>query len=369
MSALSQYARRSFAGAAAAVALASGISAPVQAQSHNQRQLGPAFHESCVPFESNPARAKSTYDEPLQLLINQLKDYSGWPAVRQRMKEARLDLDGLCPAVRTPPPIVPIPMQKGFAVNVIDPSTKRPIDPQKFSTLIKEGNYSISGAAINMFTSLSLNSKTLFTSDQDFNTAILLFTAIAAASTSENILLSVEAAAEDHRNGDLDFAYIIMPKLATEISDIHAQALVAKGQNRTLTQAERDGFRQIVFSRMLKDSDTRTNAAQQIFAGLANKLIEEARAGKPVALPALLPFSLQVITEKLKPFPGNLANAEVVKDYKSYWDARPEEDALKAIEKMLPNLPESARAKAREIEEQEKLQQSLPPGFIILNPS
>ena len=373
MSAFTRTIRSSFSGAAASVALAIGVAASAPAQAQFRSQV-PQFPDSCVSFDGDQTRRQQRYDEALSMLVKNLKAYSGWEDIRKQMKATNTELEGLCPSMTVPSAVTDVPQAKAFAVNVKDPSTGQAIDPKKFKSMIEEGNYSITGPILTIISTYTMNpeSNPLIADDHDLNTRVLLMTALQSNAAAEFILAGAEAGGKDERFGDLNFAYTIFPRLAAEISDIHAQAIAAKSQNRALNETEKTKFRQTLFTIMLKDPGMRANAAEGAVKQLAGTLIQNALEDKPVALPAFKAFSVQGVADKLQRFPGKLTEAPALKTYKSDWDARPSEDAVKAMEGKLPELPAMARDAARTMKEQQKaheeMKRSLPPGFMIITP-
>ena len=365
--------RPSFSGAAASLALAVGMAATVPAHAQFKSQV-PEFPESCVPFDGDQSRRKYQYDETLSMLIKNLKAYSGWENIRNQMKATNTQLEGLCPSLTVPAPVADIPHAKAFAINVKNPRTDKPIDPKQFKSMIEEGDYTVTGALLTMISAHTMNPKSnpLIAEDHDLNASVVLLTALQSNAASEFILAAAEAGSKESRLGDLNFAYSIFPRLAAEISDIHALALAAKSQNRELNESERTKFRQTIFTLMLQDGGIRAQSAQGAFKQIGENLVQKALENKPVALPAFKPFSTLGITDKLQRFPGNLIEAPGLKTYKSYWEDHPNDDAVKNLENALPELPAKAVEVAKSIKEQQKaheeMKKSLPPGFMIITP-
>lgn len=353
MPTFSQYIRRSFAGAAATVALAAGMTASA-ADAPQTLQYGATMHKSCVPFEKAAAgRAPQKYDEPLGLLIKDLQSYSGWNEIRTRMKEAGIQIDGLCPSTQTPPPITPLPAMRGIAVNIMDPETEAPIDPQKFMDFIKEGALdSVTSAVLNFSNTAPYvyGNNPLFARDQDFQTVLLLETVFKASTTADSIMMAAESAVENDHPDALEKIYATMPAQVAAISDLHAKMIVAQKQNRDLTDYERNQFRRSMVTLALQNPHMRAALAQTRGVDIANfiasKMSDDAENGRPVTAPVFRTYSQDEIAQKLKLFPGNLADLDAVKNYKTYWESHKDKDgAFIAHERNLQETP----AKVKEI--------------------
>lgn len=350
MSRFAQYVRQSFSGAAATVALAAGMAAaPAQAQFKHQV---PQLHPTCVTFNNHVARPSQQYDVPLVILAQRITSYSGWAALQDRMKAAGHDLQGLCPNLRTPPPVVPAPLVKGFAVNIMDPSTRGPVNPEIFTKLAKAGALdNIVDTVIQQATSLSLTNENdpLFPDDQDVNARILLSTVLKIYVQTESLFAAIESAVEDKNTTVLKITYAENPELIADISDLHAQAIVAHAQKRTLSEDEKIQFRNKMLTNHLQDPDVRAFMAASVGETMANaakiKMIEDAGNGRTVTAPVYKPFDNQDIASKLARFPGNVANLDAVKNYKSYWDAEKAkgQDPVSELEDFLSKLPEMAQ--------------------------
>ena len=134
-----------------------------------------------------------------------------------------------------------------------------------------------------------------------------------------------------------------MPELVADINDLHAQVLVAKGQNRPLSQEERNKFSQVIFSHLLKDPETRAafaNSTGKTIAGLiVHKMAGDVATGKTPVAPVFKALTPAELGEKLKRFPGNLGGSETLKNYKAFWAANPDKDAAKEIQKVLDAVP------------------------------
>jgi len=344
MSALSAYARRSFSGPAAALALAVTMTGSAPAQTS---VAAPAakLPEACVAFEGDTSRRAQKYDEPLGMIVDQLKTWSGWPALRAQMKAANLPFDGLCPSARTPGRIVPMPQARGFALNIVDPETRQAVTPEKFVAMIKDEEYQITADIVTLAGTMIYHTEAnpLFANDQDLETVIVLKTALSAAMMSDMIVMAVEAATKLDRKAALNKFYENMPALVADINDLNAQVLVAKGQNRTLTQEERNNFSKVIFSHLLKDPEIRAafaNGTGESIAGIiVHKMAGDVATGKTPTAPAFKALTPAELGEKLKRFPGNLGGSDVLRDYKAYWAANPDKDIAKEIQKVLDAMP------------------------------
>ena len=339
-----QHARCSFSGAAATVALTAAFSGSAPAQT---APIIPAakLPNACMAFEGNTARREQKYDKPFGMLVEQLKSWSGWPALRAQMKAANAPFDGLCASTQAPGAVVPMPQFRSFAVNITDPATRQAVDPAKFVNMIEADTFRMAAGLVSLAGTLSLNTadNPLITTDQDLHTMIILRTALTANGLADSIMLAAEAAAENNRTADLNTLYAKMPQQVAEINDFHALALIAKDENRDLTDAERNKFRNTLFTIMLKDPDTHNNLAQEIGNAIANviahKMMAEAVAGKQPTAATFKPFNTQTLIEKLSRFPGNMAANEMVAGYKAYWQANAEKDQTLVVEKILESVP------------------------------
>ncbi len=367
MPTFSQYLRRSFAGAAATVALAAGMSTAADAP--QTPQFGATLHKSCMPFEDAAAgRTPQKYDEPLGLMIKSLKSYSGWDEIRTRMKNEELHFDGLCTSTQTPPPITPLPAMRGIAVNVLDPQTGTAIDPEKFTGYLNNGDLDYITEATLNFANTSpyvFGREPLFAQDQDFQTVLLLETVLKANATADSIIMAAENAVENNRNAMLEEFYADMPAQVAEISDLHAKVIVAQKQNRDLTEDERNQFRRNIVTLTLQSPIVRADIAQSrgpdIARYIASKMSDDAKHGRPLTAPVFKAYSQDEIAQKLKRFPGNLADLDAVKNYKAYWESRKDEDgAFLTHEQNLLETPAKAKQIIGEILRQQQ-QQSVPP--------
>ncbi len=358
MSAFSTYARRSFSGTAAAITLAAAMSGTAAAQTSVPAPAA-KLPNSCVAFDGDTSRRTQKYDEPLGMIVEQLKSWSGWPALRAQMKAAKIPLDGLCASTQAPAMIIPMTSYHAFALNVIDAETRQPIDPKKFVSLITEEKHRVTGSIVSHVSTLLVNPDTdpLFTPDQDLHTGIILRTALASNVLASGIMVAAEAAAEDKRTADLDSYYKSMPAHVAEINDFHALALLAKAQKRDISEEERNKFRNTIFTIMLKEPVVRARGAHAAFKDMAqfiaSKIITDVSEEREPVTPVFTPFTPENIAEKLKRFPGNLAASEMVLSYKAYWAAHPQQDEAVIIQKALDSVPDQVMQQLMKDDEEE----------------
>ncbi len=362
--------RRALAGAAASIAFVTGApvsqaqtATPAPAAQNAQRAMFAAtLNEVCIPF-SNTSRREKRYDEPLGLLADKIKSFSGWAEIEAGMKASGQAFEGLCPSTTSPPPVSPLPGARGFAVNVLDPNTGRGVDPAIFTEGVKGGHLNeIVDRVIILGSALSTENVNdpLVESDRDFDTLILLNTVKLAQNQATVISLAVEKAVKDDDGAEMKRLYEGSPTRIAVLSDYHAQAIAAKKQNRDLSAAERHAFRDQVVSMMLKDSGIRLHVTKMIIEAVAqdnlNKLISDLEAGKSFTPVERKSFDEAHIKSKLSRFPGNVAENADVKNYKNFWQQQRalEQDPLAVGEEYLNGILKQIKENENAIKQQLK---------------
>ncbi len=347
---LSPVFRRALAGAAASIAFVTG--APVSqaqaptAQNAQRAMFAATLHEVCIPF-SNTKRREKRYDEPLGLLADKIKNFSGWAEIEAGMKASGQAFEGLCPSTTAPSAVVPTPAIRGFAVNVLDPDTGRGVDPAYFSEGVKGGHLDeIADRVIIISSALSTENVNdpLVESDRDFDTLILLNTVKIAQNQATVISLAIEKAVKDDKGEELKRVYEGSPTRIAMISDYHAQVIAAKKQNRDVSDAERHAFRDKIIGLMLKDPDMRLSMTKMMTQAIAqdnlNKMVSDLEAGKSFTPVERKSFDTDHVQSKLSRFPGNVAAHADVKNYKDFWQQQraANQDPLAAGEEYLNSL-------------------------------
>ncbi len=361
---LSPVFRRALAGAAASVAFVTG--APVAqaqaptAQNAQRAMFAATLNEVCIPF-SNTQRREKRYDEPLGLLADKIKSFSGWAEIEAGMKASGQAFEGLCPSTTAPAAVVPTPGIRGFAVNVLDPNTGRGIDPDIFTESVKGGYLDeIADRVIVIGSALSTENVNdpLVESDRDFDTLILLNTVKIAQNQATVISLAIEKAVKDDNGHELKRLYEGSPTRVALLSDYHAQAIAAKKQNRDLSDAERHAFRDKIVSLMLKDPDIRLTLTKMMAQAAAqdnlNKLVSDIEAGKAFTPVERKSFDEGHVKSKLSRFPGNAAENADVKNYKDFWQQQraADKDPLAAGEEYLKALIKELKDNEEAIKQQ-----------------
>ena len=361
---LSPVFRRALAGAAASVAFVTG--APVAqaqaptAQNAQRAMFAATLNDVCIPF-SNTQRRTKRYDEPLGLLADKIKSFSGWAEIEAGMKASGQAFEGLCPSTSVQVAVAPVPGIRGFAVNVLDPSTGRGVDPAIFTESVKGGYLDeIADRVIVIGNALSTENVNdpLVESDRDFDTLILLNTVKIAQNQATVISLAVEKAVKDDSGDELKKLYEGSPTRVALLSDYHAQAIAAKKQNRDLSDAERHAFRDKIVSLMLKDPDIRLTLTKMMAQAAAqdnlNKLVSDIEAGKAFTPVERKSFDEGHVKSKLSRFPGNAAENADVKNYKDFWQQQraADKDPLAAGEEYLNALIKELKDNEEAIKQQ-----------------
>lgn len=321
--------RRALAGVAASIAFVTG--APVAqaqapaAQNPQRAMFAATLNEVCIPF-SNTARRQHRYDEPLGLLADRIKSFSGWAEIEAGMKASGQAFEGLCPSTSSPPPVAPMPAIRGFAINILDPETGRGVDPALLTQAIKGGHLDIiADRTILIGSTLATESvsEPLAEPDRDFDTLALLTTVKMAHAQATVITLAVERAVKDGKGEELKKLYEGSPTRIALLSDYHAVAIAAQKQNRDISTAERHAFRDKVAGMMLNDPGMRMNVVKMMIQAAAqdhlNKLVSDIEAGKPFTPIERKAYDADHVKAKLSRFPGALADHADVKNYKEFW--------------------------------------------------
>ena len=320
------------------------------------------LNEVCIPF-NNTQRRQHRYDEPLGLLADKIKSFSGWADIEAGLKASGQAFEGLCPGTTSQPPIMPTPGIRGFAVNVLDPETGRAVDPAKFIRGVKEGHLDlIADTTILLSSALATEgvNSPLVESDRDFDTMILLNTIKMASSQATVITLAIEKSVKDGNSNTLKKMYEGSPTRVALISDYHAQAIAAKKQNRDLSATERNAFRDKIVGIMLNDPTVRMNIVKLIVPVATqehmNKMAQDIEEGRPFTPVEKKDFDHEHIKSKLTRFPGNLAEHSDVKNYKTYWQQQrlAGQDPLTLGEEYLDGVIKDLKTNEEEIKQEIK---------------
>ncbi|QQG36991.1 MAG: hypothetical protein HYS17_04275 [Micavibrio aeruginosavorus] len=368
MSSLLRSLRRPFASVAVGMALAVGI---------NTAQAGPVFlnglpgmpkalPEHCSPLDDASPIIRSEFDGVVRQTLKDLKAYSRFPTLLEDARKAGIKVEAICPDFRDPSKGMATYNEeyKAIMINVADPTSEAPaaMHPEKIKFMTEQGYLSYTGEIISdlaMMTAANPQNP-LFKPGHDFDTAMLLTTAMIANSMAEKLLFAAEAAAEDGRSNDINNLYRKFPRLIGEVSDLHALALAAKAQNRSLTDEERDGFRNVLLAKFLKDPIVRASSAQmaleQIGQLTGEKMVNDRKAGRPMTDVEHKPATEVEITNLLDRYPGQQGLSEAVKNYHSFWRTQQEDPATQFRQK-LTLLPDYIR---QQIEQRSRMPQAKP---------
>lgn len=353
MSSLLKSMRRSFASVTAGMALATGIGV-AQAGPILQTlpQSASALPEACSPLNDGSPLVRSPFDKAIRDTLKHLQAYSRLPALLEDAKKAGMEIKGLCPDFSNPAEgmVNYDPENKVILINIANPASKvpAPMNPETFDHFTDQGYISHTSEIIADLAQTAAKNKQnpLFKPEQDFDTLMLLGTLLSANAMAEKILFAVEAAGEDNRPGNVNHLYRQYPRLIGEVSDMHALALAAKMQNRTLTDQERDTFRNNLVALFLKDKNMRAAGAQMSLAQMASvtlhKMASDKKAGRPMTPLTHKAATESEITTLLSRYPGQQGLSEAVKNYHNYWRAQPDDPAAE-LREHVPKLPEYVR--------------------------
>lgn len=359
--------RRSFASVTAGLALAIGVNA---AHAGPILQTLPGMSDTlpqhCSPLDDSSPLVRSPFDGVVRQTLKDLTSYSRLPALLEDAKKAGMEVKAICPDFSNPAEgmVKYDEKTKAILINVADPTSQHPaaMSEEKIKFATEQGFLSYSGEIIlNLATVAAQNAQNpLFKAEQDFDTVMLLTTAMITNALAERLLFSAEAAGEDQRSGDINYIYRQYPKLIGEVSDLHALALAAKLQNRGLTEAERDGFRNALLAKFLKDPTMRASSAQMAFSQIgaitADKMLEDKKAGRPMTDVERKPATASDITNLLDRYPGQQGLSEAVINYSHYWRSQTQDPANQFKQK-LTELPGYIREK---IEQHSQIPQTKP---------
>lgn len=358
--------RRALAGVATSFAVIAGTAStqaqikPTGTQESPHAMFAATINEVCIPF-SNTKRREKRYDEPLGLLADKIKSFSGWAEIEAGMKASGQAFEGLCPSTTSPPPVAPMPAIRGFAINLRDPQTGRGVDPGLLTQAVKDGHldmlvYKTVLLANNLSTDV-LNDP-LIEPGNDLDTLILLNTVKIAQDQATTISLAVEQAVKEDKGEILKKLYESSPTRIALISDYHAQVIAAKKQNSDISNEARHTFRDKIMAIMLKDADMRLAlgklAAQAIFQDNAAKMLTDLEAEQTFTPLPVKEFNAERIKAKLSRFPGNIAGNDTVNTYKEFWQQQRAagKDPLVAAEQYLDTLMEELKAKQSAIKQE-----------------
>ncbi|MFN3828112.1 MAG: hypothetical protein ACK4NR_10875 [Micavibrio sp.] len=361
MSSLIQRARRSFTAVAAGttLAVAVGLAQAQAAPIYQFIQPPEGLPDNCLPFNKTKTLPAGPYNKVLEKVKAQLENYSGFKKIFDGAKAGGMNVEGLC--------VAPLPLTGGltpfhersraFIINVQSPYTNdrpAPMKPEDVMEIIEGGTASYAASILAQLQAQSLASPSspLYDLRHDFETLTLINTLVAAHAIAENILFAAEAAGDDKDNGSISYIYNVMPTRVQEISDLHAKALVAKAEGRSLTQAERDSFRMTITEIMMKDPQTRAKSAQAsaslIGALTEDKLKNDIANGQPLALPVSEPYSAGKAKETTSALGNSAQLGRAIDSYKAYWDARAAEDPAQTYKQQLQELQQSMLDQARQ---------------------
>lgn len=352
MSSLLKSLRCSFASVTAGVALAAGIGTAQAGPIFTTPGFEGALPQQCSPLDDGSPIIRGPFDKTVRDTLKNLQAYSRLPALLEDAKRAGMEIKGVCPNFDNPANgmVGYDPQTKALLINMADPSSESPapMNAETVDAFTEMGYLSFTSEIISELAQATAKDKQnpLFKPTQDFDTLMLLGTTLTANAMAEKILFAVEAAGEDNRLSEVNHLYRKYPRLIGEISDMHALALAAKTQNRTLTDQERNTFRNNILAVFLKDKTMRTMSAQMSLAQMANvtlqKMVMDKQAGRPMT-----PLTHSAATESdianlLSRYPGNQAQSLAVKTYKEYWRSQPDDPAAE-LREHVPKLPEYAR--------------------------
>ncbi len=349
---LSSVFRRALAGTAATVALIGTPSAQAQ-NVKPETAFADQLNNICLSFD-NTRRRLHPYDEGLGLLADKITGFSAWQEIEAGMEASGQAYEGLCPNTTSQPPVALAPGARGFAVNVIDKSTGRAINPVLFGAMAKDGFLdAIVERTITMSAALSTENikSPLIEKDRDLETQIILNTVRAAHTQATTITLVVERAAREGQTAELRRMIAGSPSRAAILSAYYDQAVAAFKQPRHLRSAERHAFRDLVADTMLKDPNIRKNIVKTLVEAQKNTIIQKAvddmEANRPLDLAVTKPFDERYLNERLSRLPGDLANSTAIKSHLTYWQqkrlkgedplAAGEEEIKDAIQKIKNN--------------------------------
>jgi|GEM_PF-6273446 hypothetical protein len=356
---------------------AAGIVASLALLSSSAPTLAGEFPAQCDKFDNGSPRKTNPYSEVSQHTITQLKNYSGWDKLRKGMKDSGNNVEGLCP--------VPLGPGNGLAVydsdvnafgynitlpatNPANPNFGKAMPPDMVKDLLKGDQLSYAGAIVARMANVQGDKPNdpFIKGDEGLHNLLLLQTTLGAYALTEHFLFSAEAAADDNQNIDINAIYSQMPHLVQEINDIHALALLAKAENRAVSDSERSMAQEKVLSAMLKSTESRQMAAQIVMSNMLTSMVHELSEGRTVTAPTAQALDMNLIKARLQRLPGNMAESPSVKNYKAFWDAHRDTDPVKQLEEQLPRLPEAAKSIFEKQKKVEEMQKSLPPGMILV---
>lgn len=351
---LSPLFRRALAGAAAASVFAMAacpLAAETQAPASAPDILSGTLHKTCLPFNDTQRRRES-YDEPLGLLADKIKSFSVWAEIEAGMKANGQVIEGLCPSTSLPSATLATNI-RGFIVNVMDSETGQPFYPAKFADAVRQGAFDTVTDEIILTTAMLAIldfTKPAALTDEDIDAATLLNTITQALAKAIIISLAVERAVKYDDSKLLRVFYEREPSYIADISDYHAQAIVAQKQNRDLLPAEHHAFRDKIIDHMLKEPDLRRKMAKIFAETLVQDQTEKWRsdleAGQPFTPLTLKPYDAAYIADRLKNVPGNLSEHPAVKGYKDYWQQQRAagQDPITLVEKYIENAVKELKA-------------------------
>lgn len=335
--------------------LASGLALSFMFVGYAQGEA--AFPAKCDSFNATSPVRKNPFSDVSQLTIKQLKDYSGWNKLLEGAKRGGVTLEGICPLQMRAPnqPIVDIDTDANSIDITIFPvernDKKSPL--QILTENIRDDKLSYAGPIISRMALLqgNLPDDDFVNGTEGFHNLILLNTALPAYTISEAVLFAVEAAAEDGRKLEINAMYRSSPLMVQEINDIHAKALVAKAQNRSLSETERADFHKKVMRVLIESTDARMSAAQVSVGVMAARMAEDIMEGKNPTAPSHA-LNSELLTQKISRLIGDQAAADVVNTYKTLWSNK-SDDPVKPVEAELSRLPDIAR---KQVEEFKRMQ-------------
>ncbi len=377
--------RRVMAGATASLALSTMAPfSSVQAQPATSAStsafafaFAPQLNNMCIAF-NNTQRRTHPFDEALSILADKATAYSGWAELRAGLNANKFYFDGICPSKTAPKTVAPVPSLRGFAIRLSHPETGEMPSAAIVTAAMRKGaaeplaEQIIMNSAILSVTNISEMTET---SDRDAETLALLSTLALAYTQANTITFAVETALKNEDSNALDNFYNNVPQHISDISDLHATAIAAQKQGRTLNAAERQEFRDKILGALLKNPSVRKYMAEAISNTTAQSYFAKAaadlRAGGSFTPPQRKAFDKAYLKDRLQKLPGNIGKHPDAQNYISYWQEQRarDQDPMVVFEQKLRELAQQIKANEndlrKELKELGSAVPQTPPAFKI----